>query len=85
MRVFLAYSHKYNWFASGVHHIESSTHFVIDSIKLGHDDAINSARVIVLDSIVNKLLIKFSELIDSIIPNKSFPHKQNYIRIVHMN
>ena len=69
MWVFLANSHKDNWFASGIDHIESGAHFVINSVKLSHDDAINSAGVVILDSIVNQLLVELSELVNGIIPN----------------
>lgn len=58
MRVLLSDSDEHDWLASCVDHVEGGSHLLVHSIELGHDDAINSTRVLVLNGKVNQGLVE---------------------------
>jgi len=45
VRVLLANTHKDNGLASGVNHVEGSTHLLVNCVELSHDDAVNALGV----------------------------------------
>ena len=85
MWVFLSNTNKHNWFARRINHVESSSNFIIDSIKLGHDNSVNDSWVVVLNGKVNQALVEFSQLIDGVITHKSFTNKKNCVWFVNVD
>ena len=60
MRVLLADSDKHDGLSSGIDHVQCGSHFLIHCVEFGQDDAVDSTRVRILDSVVNETLVKLS-------------------------
>ena len=85
MRVFLANADENDWLSCSVDHIECSPNFLVDGVKLGQDDAINCSWVFNTHRKVNQTLVELSQLVNRIIADESFTHKQNDIGLVDVD
>lgn len=85
MWILLTNSNKHDWLASRVDHIKCSPHLLVNSIKLGQDDAINCSRVLNAYCEVNQTLVELSQLVNSVVSYESFAHKQHDIRLINVD
>lgn len=58
-------------------------YLVINSVKLGQDDAVDEAGVCHV-GVVSQGLVELSQLINSLVSNQCLPHKQNQVWLVHL-
>lgn len=85
MWIFLSNPNKNNRLSSSVNHIQCSSNFVIYSIKFGHNNSINHSWILFLNCKVNQWLVELGKLVNWIISNQCFSHKQNNIRLIYVN
>jgi len=81
----LADANEHDWLASRVDHIERSPDLLVDSIKLGQDDTINCPWVLNTYREVNQTLVELDQLVNSIVTDESFTHKQHDIGLVDVD
>lgn len=58
-------------------------YLVINSVKLGQDDAVDEAGVCHV-RVVSQGLVELGQLINSFVPNQGLPHKQNQVWLVYL-
>jgi hypothetical protein len=85
MGVFLANTDEHDWLACRVDHVECSADFFVDGVKLSQDDAVNCSWVFNTDSKVNQTLVEFGQLVNRVITDESFTHKQHDVGLVDVN
>lgn len=85
MWVFLADTHEEDWLTGTLNHVDCCADFLIDCVKLSQDNTINTSRIRLYHSKINQALIELSQLINSIITNKGFTDKQDYVGLVDVD
>lgn len=85
VRILLANTNENDGLASRVHHVERSSHLLVDRVELGHDDAIDDARVLILHCKVNQRLIEFGQLIDRVVADKGLSNEEDCVRLVDVD
>ena len=85
MRVLLSHTDKHNRLACRMYHVDRSANFLIDSIELGQNDAINGPRVVIVDSEVDQRLVELCQLIDSVVAYERFADEKNDVWRVDMD
>lgn len=59
-------------------------YLIIYGVKLGEDNAIDQSRVLHV-RVICQSLVKLCQLINSLVTHQSLSHKQNQIRLVHLD
>jgi len=85
VRVLLSHADKHDRLSCRVYHIDGSTNFLIDSIELSQNDAINSPRVVVVDCEVDQGLVELSQLVDRVVAYERFADEKNDVWRVDMD
>ena len=85
VRILLPNPNKDNRFARRVHHVDSSADFLIHSVELGEHYAVDCARIVRVDGKVDQGLVELSQLVNSVIADKSFTDEQDHVWRVDVN
>ena len=62
--------------------LKKELHLIINGVKLGKNDTINKPRVGHV-GMVGQRLVKLGQLVHSLVPHQSLPHKQNQVWLVN--
>jgi hypothetical protein len=85
VRVLLPHSHKHDWLSSSVHHVQSSSNFLINCVKLSQNDTINRPWVLRTNSVVDQTLVELCKLVDGIVAYKSLTYKKYDVWLINVN
>lgn len=83
--ILLAHTHENNGFPCRVHHVDCSAHFGVHSVELGHNDAVDCARILHIDRKVDQRLVKLGQLVNRVVSNQSFTHKKHHLWLINVN
>ena len=78
----LSCPNKHNGLATDVGHGNGRPNFVIDGVKLGQNDAVDSVRI-VAGGMIGESCVELDKLINCFVAHKSLANKKNQIRSIY--
>ena len=68
-----------------MYHVDRSPHFVIDSVKLSEDNAVDSPGVAFVNCEVNQGTVELSQLVDRVIACEGLTNEEHNVWLVDMH
>lgn len=83
MGVLLPDSDEQDGLSGRLHHVNSCAHFLVNGVKLCQHDAVNRPWVSLINSKINQSLIKFRQLVNSVVANESLADEEYDVGLIY--